>query len=89
METDTTTIAQFYNLFGQERHPAIPVFQVAAPAEICASRWSGKVTPFTANKIFLVITKALLAIEGYPAAASSQIRDTVTGLTDLDTLALT
>ena len=43
-------------------------------------RRNGKVTPFTANKITIALTKAFLDVEGGSAAGSSRIHKTVEGL---------
>ncbi len=44
-------------------------------------RRNGQVTPFDAGKISVAITKAFLAVEGGPAAASRRIHDSVARLT--------
>jgi len=44
-------------------------------------RRNGQVTPFDASKISVAITKAFLAVEGGPAAASRRIHDSVARLT--------
>lgn len=45
-------------------------------------RRNGKITAFDATKITVAITKAFLAVEGGPAAASRRIHETAKALTD-------
>ncbi|WP_393981796.1 ribonucleoside-diphosphate reductase subunit alpha [Xanthobacter agilis] len=52
-------------------------------------RRNGAVTPFDASKITVALTKAFLAVEGQPAAASRRIHDIVAGLTEQIVASLT
>jgi ribonucleoside-diphosphate reductase alpha chain len=67
METEHTVIT-----------PAHFEITATAPGHIKVIRRNGTLTPFDANKIAIAMTKAFLAVEGYTAAGSSRINETVT-----------
>ena len=54
-----------------------------APGKIRVIKRNGTVVPFDASKIEVAVTKAFLAVEGGTAAASSRIRETVKGLSQM------
>ena len=60
-----------------------------APGKIRVIKRNGTVVPFDASKIEVAVTKAFLAVEGGTAAASSRIRETVKGLSQMITAVFT
>ena len=72
----------------QNTHNTLDV-AATAPGAIRVIRRNGKVTGFDASKINIAVTKAFLAVEGGPAAASARVRETVKQVTEQVVQALT
>jgi ribonucleoside-diphosphate reductase alpha chain len=60
-----------------------------SPGRYQVIRRNGKVTAFDPTKIMVAVTKAFLAVEGGPAAASRRVHDNVATLTEQIALAVT
>ena len=86
MQTDTGTSTRSHDAPATTpRAPATPeparsTLQATAPGQMRVIKRNGTVVPFDESKIGVAITKAFLAVEGGTAAASSRIRELVTGL---------
>ena len=61
--------------------PITPSIAATAPGQLRVIKRNGAVVPYTDEKIEVAIAKAFIAVEGNVAAASSRIRERVTGLT--------
>ena len=59
-----------------------PEIKQTEPGSLRVIRRNGKLTPFDAEKIYVALTKAFLAVEGGNAAASKRVHDIVRRLTD-------
>ncbi|NNL99934.1 MAG: ribonucleoside-diphosphate reductase subunit alpha, partial [Gammaproteobacteria bacterium] len=59
-----------------------PDIKQTEPGTLRVIRRNGKLTPFDAEKIYVALTKAFLAVEGGNAAASKRVHDIVRQLTD-------
>ncbi len=80
--------AQISDVQDRPKTPAAPEnlksvdVSATLPGGFKVIRRNGKVTPFTASKIQVALTKAFLAVEGGSAAESGRVHDTVRLLTD-------
>ncbi|HSG91150.1 MAG TPA: ribonucleoside-diphosphate reductase subunit alpha [Pseudomonadales bacterium] len=85
MQTDTTSTSQPATTVPapagrSEAAPARSTLEATAPGQLRVIKRNGTVLPYDEGKIGVAITKAFLAVEGGTAAASSRIRELVTGL---------